>query len=222
MSTGREIFQKNAKAALRDMHMSGAALEYGATVEVVRKCLLLRKRPRGHQQEFLETHAPALLAYLEKIAAAGDDAAWRTVETRVQERFTGLRESGDFSPCKRPQLLAIFHTLSEFSALGTLVLERMHGVLSPAAETALDPTAEKDGDGKGGSGKGGKAGASTAMRPRPLPTRRFSIPVLAVEPTPAENRFLELEDEKEQENEVAAPAPKTGVDRPKGLGGPKK
>lgn len=220
MSTGRELFQKNARAALRDMNMVGAALEYGATVEVLRKCLLLRKRPRGHQQEFLETHAPAILAYLEKIGSAGDDAAWRTVEARIHERFTGLCERHEFEPCKRPHLLAIFHTLPEFQALGMLVLGRVHGGLVPAADLALNATAENSGDGQGDSGKGGKAGASTAMRPRLLPARRFYLPVVAVEPTPAENRFLELEDEKEEESEVAAPAPRTGTGGPKGLGGP--
>lgn len=219
MSTRWEIFQKNSQAALRDMNMVGAALEYGATVEVVRKCLLLRKRPQGHRQEFLEAHAPAILAYLEKIASAGDDAAWRTVEARIHERFTCLREGDEFEPCKRPHLLAIFQALPEFQALGMLVLERLNGVLSPVLEFAPEATAEAGGDGKGDSEKGGKAGSTSAMRRRLLPARQFYLPVVAVEPTPAENRFLELEDGKEKE-EVAAPAPNTGTGGPRGSGGP--
>ncbi len=190
MTTGQQIFVANAQRTLRNIGMAHLDLAHGAAVEAVRWCMAVRGRPTHHRLSFLEAEAPALLAYLERVANSGDTASWRTMEDRIRiyaEVLAGSQEH----PCSRPWLAAIWHTLPELAAIGQTVLERAaekRGV-SPDAMSAVKPSDE--GSGEGEKGSGGKSGASgTAAKPRP--SSHLALPMITVTLTEQEKKVLDL------------------------------
>lgn len=219
MTVGEEIFLQNARAILRDIGMPHLDWAHGAAVNIVRRSLNVRDRPTHHQQAFLEAEVPALLAYLETLAASGDIAAWRTLDARIQLHAEVVRESG-MHPCARPRLAAIWHALPELVALGQCIIDRVaenDGHAPGAAPVFSDLTAETGGDGEKGST--GKAGSATSHKPRPSP--RLAFPPVTVTPTPAEEKALDLEDQKSDDNisSPAGPETQNGVTGPRPDGG---
>lgn len=201
MTTGQQIFVANAQRTLRNIGMPHLDPAHGAAVDAVRWCMAVRGRPTHHRLAFLETEAPALLAYLERVANSGDSASWRTMEERIRVYADVLRESEEHQ-CARPWLAAIWHALPELAAIGQTVLERAaekRGV-SPDIISAVTPSDEDSGEGEKGSG--GKSGASgTAAKPRPF--SRLALPVIVVELTEQEKKVLDL---AEDDTDDAAPA----------------
>ncbi|MBB2828164.1 UNVERIFIED_ORG: hypothetical protein GGI63_004643 [Rhizobium esperanzae] len=228
MREGEEIFWRNAAITLGQMSISGHDLRHGAAVNVVRWCLNVRGRPTHHRMAFLERESPALLVYLESLAASENDEGWRTLKERIDRCAEGLRRT-EMHPCARPRLTAILHTLPELAALGQNILDAMAQDVAPAADAApvVSETGGTRGDGdKGSAGKAGSAG--TTAKPRPIP--RLSLPVVAVEPTAAERKVLDLVGDKDKVEEMesdAAPDSPDGTkdttrpNRPGGVGGPK-
>lgn len=201
MTTGQQIFVANAQRTLRNIGMPHLDPAHGAAVDAVRWCMAVRGRPTHHRLAFLETEAPALLAYLERVANSGDSASWRTMEERIRVYADVLRESEEHQ-CARPWLAAIWHTLPELAAIGQTVLERAaekRGV-SPDIISAVTPSDEDSGEGEKGSG--GKSGASgTAAKPRP--SSRLALPMVTVTLTEQEKKVLDL---AEDETDDVAPA----------------
>jgi len=201
MNNGQRIFADNARRTLRNIEMSHLDPAHGAAVEVVRWCMVVRGRPTHHRLAFLEAEAPALLAYLERVASSGNSASWRTMEERIRvyaEVLVGCLEQS----CARPWLAAIWHTLPEFAAIGQTILDRAaeHGGVSPDVTSAVMPS--DDGSGEGEMGSRGKSGASgTAIKPRP--SSRLVLPMIVVELTKQEKRLLDLPDD---ETDDATPA----------------
>lgn len=202
MTTGIQIFTENARRTLRNIGMPHLDPAHGAAVEVLRWCMAVRGRPTHHRLAFLESEAPALLAYLERVANFGDSAAWRTMEERIRVYAEVLRESQE-QPCARPWLAAIWHTLPEFTAIGQTMLDRaaLQRGVSPDVTSAVMPS--DDGSGEGEKGSGGKSGASgTAAKPRP--SSRLALPMVAVELTKQEKKLLDLPDDEVDDATPAA------------------
>lgn len=229
MTEGEEIFWCNAAITLGQMSMSGHDLRHGAAVNVVRWCLNVRGRPTHHRMAFLERESPALLVYLESLAASENDEGWQTLKERIERNAEGLRRT-EMHPCARPWLAAILHTLPQLVALGQNILDAMREDVAPAANSV--PTVSEKSGGTTGDGEKGSAGnagsAGTTAKPRPIP--RLSLPVVAVEPTAAERKALDLVDEKdniEKTDSDAAPDSPDGTNDttrpngPSGVGGPK-
>ncbi|MGR9423625.1 hypothetical protein [Rhizobium leguminosarum] len=229
MKTGEQIFWQNAADTLKQINMPDHDLLHGAAVEVVRWCLNVRGRPTHHRLTFLEQESPALLAYLESLAASENDQGWRTLKERIERNAEALRRT-EMHPCARPWLAAIRHTLPELAVLGQNILDRI--AEDVARDDKLVPVVSEtrggttgDGD-KGSTGKAGSAG--TTAKPRPIP--RLSLPVVAVEPTAAERKVLDLVGDKDKVEETesdAAPDSPDGTNDttrpngPSGVGGPK-
>lgn len=214
MRTGEEIFRENSHLVLRDIGMTHLSWEHGAAVNIVRRSMNVRSRPTHHQQVFLEAESPALLAYIEKLAASGDMTGWRTLEARVQLRAEILRER-ELQPCARPWLAAIWHTLPEFVALGQSILDRptkKSGPVPDAAPAASDTATGSGGDGDNGSS--GKAGSATSNKPRS--PSRLALPIVTVTLTTAEEKALDLGNDTENSDEKKDITP----DGPDGTDGP--
>lgn len=221
-TTGEEIFHANAVMTLRDMDIRHLDPAHGAAVDIVRWCLAVRGRPTHHRQTFLERESPALLAYLEALAASGDASGWRTLEERIRLRAELLRETGQ-QPCARPWLAAIWHALPEFVAIGQAILDRQArkddpapGVV-PIVSGTSGSTGGDDAD-KGGSGKAGSAG--TAAKPRPA--ARLTLPVVSVVLTDAEKKTLDPDEANGDDTKDGIPDDPEltdGPKGPKGLGG---
>jgi hypothetical protein len=217
-TTGEEIFQAQARLMLSDMGMRHLDPAHGAAVDIVRWCLIGRRRPTHHRQVFLEQESPALLAYLEKLTASGDAGGWRTLEERIRLRAEVLRETR-LQPCARPWYAAIWHTLPELATMGQTILDRQAEKDSPALEVA--PTVAEtnrggsggDGD-KGSSGKAGSAGTTA----KPRPTSRLALPVVVVVLTDAEKKVLDPDDARTDDEKDVTPE---GTDVPDGPSGPK-
>ncbi|MDP9590492.1 UNVERIFIED_ORG: hypothetical protein J2W19_003051 [Shinella zoogloeoides] len=211
MTTGKEIFWRNACGVLLDMAMAWLDPAHGAAVDAVRWCLVVRSRPTHHRQAFLERESPALLAYLEKLASRGEAQGWRTLEERVRLRLQVLREN-DMQPCARPWLAAIWHTLPEMAALGQAILDRKSETPDPAPDVALATSDAATGaGGDGDKGSAGRAGSATSNKPRP--PRRLEFPLVAVLATETEKKALDLDDVSEITNtktDVAPDGPDTG------------
>ncbi|MDP9837709.1 hypothetical protein J2T09_002466 [Neorhizobium huautlense] len=216
MTAGEEIFQENSHLVLRDIGMTHLSWEHGAAVDIVRWSMNVRGRPTHHRQAFLEAESPALLAYLEKLAASGDMTGWRTVEARVQLRAEILRER-ELQPCARPWLAAIWQTLPEFVALGQSILDRptkKSGPVPDAAPEASDTATGSGGDGDNGSS--GKAGSATSNKPRS--PSRLALPIVTVTLTTAEEKALDLGKDSEDsktKNDITPDGP-GGADGPVG------
>lgn len=219
MTTGEEIFWRNARGVLRDINMQHLDPAHGAAVNVVRRCLNTRGRPTYHQQTFLETESPALLAYLEGLATSGDATGWRTLRDRIQLHAELLWET-DMQPCSRPWLAAIWHVLPEITGLGQVIIDRQAEKSDPAPETVPDApetNGETAGDGdKGTAGKSGSAG--TTAKPRPSP--RLVLPVAPVTPTEAEKKVLRLGDDTPADADTNTPEGPEATDGPGGMKGP--
>lgn len=224
MTTGHQIFEKNARWTLRNIGMQHLDPAHGAAVETVRWCMAVRGRPTHHRQAFLEAESPALLAYLETVAGSDTSTAWRTLEERVRFHAETLRTHA-VQPCARPWLAAIWHTLPELAGLGQHILDRQAEKNGPAPDAGpvFSDTTTGTG-GEGGKGSGGKAGSVTSNRPRPSP--RLAFPIVPVTPTPAEEKALDFRDESENTNTndgVTSDVPDTkpGIAGPKPPGGPR-
>lgn len=222
-TTGEEIFWRNARAVLRDIGMSHLDPAHGAAVDVVRWCLLVRGRPTHHRQTFLETHSPALLAYLEKLATSGEAAGWRTLEQRIRHHAELIHET-NMQPCARPWLAAIWHTLPELAVIGRTVLDGADELKSTADfEVAPVPTdtdtKTDDGGDKGSAGKAGSAG--TAAKPKP--SSRLAFPVVPVVLTESEMKALDPGNDADAKNDTTVDGPDgtSGCSGPKKPGGPK-
>ncbi|EKF59393.1 hypothetical protein QWE_11361 [Agrobacterium albertimagni AOL15] len=202
MTTGQQIFVTNAQRTLRNIGMAHLDSAHGAAVDAVRWCMAVRGRPTHHRLAFLESEAPALLAYLERVADSGDSASWRTMEERIRVYAEVLRDSQEH-PCARPWLAAIWHTLPELAAIGQTVLDRAaekRGI-SPDVMSAVKPSDE--GSGEGEKGSGGKSGASgTAAKPRP--SSRLALPMVTVTLTEQEMKVLDLAEDTSDDAEPAA------------------
>ncbi|RCW23182.1 hypothetical protein DFR48_10751 [Ciceribacter lividus] len=224
MTTGEEIFWKNAHGVLRDIGMSHLDPAHGAAVDVVRWCLLVRGRPTHHLQTFLEIESPALLAYLERLATSGDAAGWRTLFQRIRHYAELLHET-DMQPCARPWLAAIWHCLPELVGIGQTIIDEQTEPESVAA-FELAPDVVPAGDDKGGDsdkGSAGKAGsAGTTAKPRP--SARLVLPVVSVMLTDAERKMFERKaaESGDKEGPETDPDVTVGTDGPSGMkGGPK-
>jgi hypothetical protein len=210
MKSGEEIFWQNATDTLKQISMPDHDLLHGAAVDVVRWCLNVRGRPTHHRLKFLERESPALLAYLESLAASKNDAGWRTLKERIERNAEGLRRT-EMHPCARPWLAAIQHTLPELAVLGQDILDRMAEGVVPAADAApvVSETGGRTGDGeRGDAGKAGTAGTA----PKPRLGRRLSLPAVAVVPTAAERKVLDLGDGDkvgETKNDAAPDSPES-------------
>lgn len=195
MTTGHQIFEKNARRTLRNIGMQHLDPAHGAAVEAVRWCMAVRGRPTHHRQAFLEAESPALLAYLETVAGSDTSIAWRTLEARVRFHAETIRDRG-LQPCARPWLAAIWHTLPELAGLGQHILDRPADKNRPAPDAGpvfSDTTTGTGGDGDNGSA--GKSGSATGSKPRP--SSRLALPIVPVMPTTAEEKALDLRDAPE-------------------------
>jgi hypothetical protein len=218
MNTGQRIFAENARRTLRDIGMSHLDPAHGAAVEVVRWCMVVCGRPTHHRLAFLESEAPALLAYLETVASSGDSASWRTMEERIRvhaEVLVGSQEQ----PCPRPWLAAIWHTLPEFAAIGQTMLDRAaeHGGVSPDVTSAVVPSEDRSDEGEKGS-RGKSSASGTAAKPRP--SSRLVLPMIVVELTKQEKKLLDLPDD-ETDDATPAATPGASTDDDDIGGGPK-
>jgi hypothetical protein len=221
MTTDDATFWKNAHAVLRDIGMPHLDPAHGAAVEVVRWCLAVRGRPTHRRQAFLEMESPALLVYLETLAATGDAAGWRTLEQRIRLHAEVLRGT---EPYLRPWKAAIWHVLPELAAMGQAFLDRQAENSAPAPETVHDVTnananASDDADGGGdkGSGKTGSGGTTSAPRPR----LRLALPPVPVVLTGAKKKALDLDNDTSIDDKTdAAPEGPNGADGDGGTSGP--
>lgn len=222
MTTGEEIFWQNARDTLRDIAMAWLDPAHGAAVDSVRWCLLVRGRPTHHRQRFLENEAPAILAYLEKLASNGDAQCWRTLDERIRFHAEILKEN-DMQPCARPWLAAIWHTLPEMSAIGQTILDRLAERNDPAPVIQLSASDTATGSGgEDGKGSSGKAGSTTANKPSP--PSRLVLPTVSVTLTPAEEKALDLgndTDDSKTKRGITADGPEgsEGPTGPKSPGG---
>ncbi len=221
MTVGEDIFRKNSRAILRDIGMSHLDWDHGAAVNIVRRCMNIRGRPTHHQQAFLEVESPALLAYLEKLAASGQMTGWRTLEARVRLGAEVLRER-ELHPCARPWLAAIWHSLPELVALGQAILDRStekSSMVPDSAPVASDAATGSGGDGDKGSA--GKAGSATSHKPHSL--SRLALPIVTVTLTLAEKKALDLGNGTEGSDAEGAITPDgpEGTDGTDGAAGPK-
>ena len=214
-TTGEQIFWENARGVLRDIGMSYLDPAHGAATDAVRWCMLVRSRPTHHRQTLLEQETPALLAYLEKLAASGEPEGWRALESRIRLHAEVLRDT-KAPACKRPWLAAIWHCLPELAALGQSILDRQAAASTPSPS----PSAGGRQGGAGGDSddKGtGKAGAAAVAKARP--SRGFMLPVVPVMPTVTEKRVLDLGDDRATDDTMDGLIP-DGVDGPGGTDGP--
>lgn len=223
MTTGEEIFWKNARTILRNIGMPHLDLAHGAAVNIVRQSLSTRHRPTYHQQTFLEAESPALLAYLERLASSGDATGWRTLRDRIQFHAELLR-GGEIQPCARPYLAAIWHCLPEFAALGQVILDRQRKKArsAPDAVPVAETTGGKSGDDAEGGNSGKSGSAGTTAKPRPSP--RLALPVVSMMPTEAEKKALDLGDrpaDADTAKTPEGPEESNGMAGPKAPGGPK-
>jgi hypothetical protein len=222
MTTDEATFWKNAHAVLRDMGLPHLDPAHGAAVETVRWCLAVRGRPTHRRQAFLEQQSPALLAYLEALAASGDAAGRRTLEQRIRLHAEVLRGA---QPYIRPWKAAIWHVLPELAAVGQAILDRQAEDDAPAHEAAPTVAQAKDGaSGDGDTGSSGKAGAAgTTAKPRPA--SRLTLPPATVTLTEAEKKALDLEDvsigDMAADDTFEDPDWTDGPKPPTGMGGPK-
>ncbi len=220
--TGEEIFWQTARGTLRQIAMAWLDPAHGAAVDTVRWCLLVRSRPTHHRQRFLEKEAPAILAYLEKLALNGDAQGWRTLDERIRVHAEILKEN-DMQPCARPWLAAIWHTLPEMAAVGQTILDRLAEKNEPTPRNGPFTSDTGTGsDGDDGKGSSGKAGSVTANRPRP--PSRLTLPIVTVTLTSAEEKALDLGDDPEDtttKNGITADGPEgsEGPAGPKSPGG---
>ncbi len=223
MTTGTDIFWRNAHVVLRDIGMQSLDPVHGAAVDIVRWCRVVRGRPTHHRQALLEQVSPALLVYLEALANSGGPAAWRTLEERIRVHAETLRDS-DVRRCSRPWLAAIWHALPELVGLGQHILDRLgekEGSTSDAMSAGAGTATGAGSDGNTESA--GKAGsAATANRPGLLPC--LVLPIVAVTPTPAEAKalgFRVAREEATSKKDVTPEGPGTGdgSEEPKPPGG---
>jgi hypothetical protein len=215
MTPGVTNFWDNAAGVLRDISMLYLDLAHGAAIDAVRWCLLVRSRPTHHRQTLLEQESPALLAYLEKLAASGEAEGWRSLEERIRLHAEVLRESSGH-PCKSPWLAAIWHCLPELAALGQSILDRQAAASTPSPALSADGTRSGTGGDSGDKGSG-KAGSAAVAKPRP--GRRFMLPAVTVTPTITEKRLLDLGDGNETDDPTDDFKP-GGADGPDGTDGP--
>jgi hypothetical protein len=222
MSTGKAIFRRNAKRVLRDISLDHLDPSYGAAIDTVRWCLVVRGRPTHHRLVFLESACPGLLAYLERLASVNDTAAWRSAEERILIHAEVLRVRGHHI-CSRPWFAAIFYALPEFATIGQELLDRQrpNSDFSPEAMPKVG-SSDDGGEGEQGStGKTGGAGQTTSLGPIPVPTLVF--PVVSVQLTETERKLFDLEDETAADTATTfgadGPDVAGGYQTPKGPGG---
>ena len=192
-STGTEIFERNAAAALRDIRMPQLGLDDGRAIEIMRDSLAHRCVPRFHRRAWLVRQAPALLAYIEALADAGP-AGWREANERVRKYASAMRDAGEIFESRRPWLLYIWHALPDMEAIGQAILDRnqaafamLHG--SEGTEALSIDKRDDDGSGDNGSAKSG----STDTRLRPTPSVAPTQPPMRIPLTLAERKMLGLE-----------------------------
>lgn len=222
MSTGKAVFRRNAKRVLRDISLDHLHPSYGAAIDIVRWCLVVRGRPTHHRLVFLESVCPGLLAYLERLASVGDAATWRSAQERILIHAELLRIRGHHV-CSRPWIAAIFYALPEFATIGQELLDRQrpNSGFSPEAVSIVG-SSDDGGEGEQGStGKTGGAGQTASLRPIPVPALVF--PVVSVQLTETERKLFDLEDEAAADTAITfgaeGPDVTGGSQIPKGPGG---
>lgn len=219
---GEAIFRRNAKRVLRETNLDHLHPSYGAAIDTVRWCLVVRGRPTHHRLAFLESVSPGLLAYLERLASVGDAATWRSAQERILIHAEVLRLSGHHI-CSRPWLAAIFYALPEFATIGQELLDRQrpNSDFSPEAMPKVR-SSDDGGEGEQGStGKAGGTGETASLRPIPVP--RLVFPAVSVQLTETERKLFDLEDEAAADNVTTfgadGPDVTGGSQIPKGPGG---
>ncbi|TCQ07686.1 hypothetical protein C8J34_104147 [Rhizobium sp. PP-F2F-G36] len=213
-------FLSNARMILRDIDMQHLHPAHGTAVDIVRWCLAVHGRPTHRRQAFLETESPALLAYLEKLAASGNAVGWRTLEDRIQLRAEILRETGTHS-CARPWYAAMWHVLPELAGIGQAILDQQAEKDVPAPDLAQTVTETNGGAGGGGGesdkGSGGKAGTTA----KPRPALRLAVPAAPVVLTGVEKKALDLGNDASADDKTdAAPEGPDGTNGDGGTRGP--
>jgi hypothetical protein len=219
---GKAIFRRNTQRVLREISLDHLHPSYGAAIDTVRWCLVVRGRPTHHRLVFLESACPGLLAYLERLASVNDTAAWRSAEERILIHAEVLRIRGHHV-CSRPWLAAIFYALPEFTTIGQELLDRQRPSSGYTPE-AMPMVGSSDDGGEGDQGSTGKAGgAGQTASLRPIPVPRLVFPLVSVQLTETERKLFNLEDEAAIDTAASfgpdGPDVAGGSQIPKGPGG---